>query len=144
MKKKTYQPKAREIKRGWHFRDAEDKVLGRLASEVASLLMGKKKPTYAPHLDSGDWVVVTNAAKVKVTGKKEKDKIYYRHSGYPGGLKEIPFAKMRREQPEKIIKLAVYGMLPGNRLRKGRMRRLLVFKGAKHPHADKFKNAKKD
>jgi len=138
---KTFQPKAKEIKRSWHLVDAKDKVLGRMASGIAKTLMGKDKASYAPHLDSGDWVVVINAREVKVTGKKEKQKIYYRHSGYPGGLKETPLFRLRQKSPEKIISLAVYGMLPDNRLRSRRMRRLLVFAGGEHPYKDKFQTS---
>jgi large subunit ribosomal protein L13 len=127
MLQKTYQPKETEIKREWHFLDAKGKVLGRLASQIATLLMGKHKKTYTPHLDMGDWVVVKNAKDVKVTGKKELLKIYYHHSGYPGGLKKVTFAQLREKNPAKIIELAVRRMLPANRLRDKRMKRLKVF-----------------
>ncbi|OGM29559.1 50S ribosomal protein L13 [Candidatus Woesebacteria bacterium RIFCSPHIGHO2_01_FULL_44_10] len=121
---KTYQPKAKEIERERHLIDAKGKILGRLASTIAQLLMGKHKVKYAPHLDMGDFVVVTNAGSVKVTGKKEEKKVYYKHSGYPGGFKEVAYAKLKAEQPTKIIKLAVKRMLPDNKLRKNRMARL--------------------
>lgn len=137
--KKTYQPKAKEVKRDWHLIDAKGKVLGRMATSIAGLLMGKGKPTYAPHMDMGDFVVVVNAKGVKVTGKKEEQKIYYKHSGYPGGFKEVAYAKLKKEQPTKIIELAVKRMLPDNRLRKERMARLKIFADSKHPYEDKIK-----
>lgn len=137
---KTYQPKAKDIKHKWHLVDAQGKVLGRVATHITQLLMGKNKKSYAPHMDMGDYVVVVNAAMVAVTGKKAKNKVYYRHSGYPGGLKEIKFSKLILEQPEKIIERAVYGMLPANRLRDKRVRRLKVFVGNTHPYTDKFKS----
>jgi large subunit ribosomal protein L13 len=140
---KTYQPKAKEIKRDWHLIDAQGQILGRLASEVAKLLMGKHKPIYVPHLDMGDFVVVTNAQKIKVTGRKEKQKVYQKHSGYPGGFKEVAFLKLKKEQPAKIIQLAVRRMLPDNRLRDKRMTRLKVFASETHPYKNKFKDAKK-
>lgn len=134
---KTYATKKKDIKRAWHLFDAQGKVLGRLATEIAQILMGKGKPYYAAHLDCGDFVVVLNASQVAVTGKKEKDKIYYRHSGYPGGLKEIPLERLRREHPERIIKYAVSGMLPKNKLKALRLKRLYVFAGGDHPYKDK-------
>jgi large subunit ribosomal protein L13 len=140
---KTFQLKGGQIKRDWHLVDVEGKVLGRTATDIARLLSGKHKVTYTPHMDSGDYVVVINAAKVKVTGRKEEQKTYYKHSGFPGGFKAVAFSKLRKEQPEKIIRLAVYGMLPGNRLRNQRMKRLLVFKGVEHPYQDKFQTADK-
>ena len=136
---KTFQLKGGQIKRVWHLVDVQDKVLGRVATDITRLLSGKNKVTYTPHLDSGDYVVVINAAKVKLTGRKEEQKTYYKHSGYPGGFKEVAFSKLKKEQPEKIIRWAVYGMLAGNRLRNQRMKRLLVFKGEEHPYQDKFK-----
>lgn len=135
---RTYQPKLSEIKRDWHLIDAEGKVLGRLATHVSNLLMGKHKVRYSSHMDMGDNVVVVNAGKVEVTGKKEKQKVYYRHSGYPGGFKEIAYSKLKKEQPAKIIELAVKRMLPTNRLKGQRMRRLKVFAGEKHQYKDKF------
>lgn len=136
---KTYQPKHKDIKRNWHLVDAKGKILGRLSSDIAKLLQGKHKPTYANHMDMGDYVVVVNADSVELTGKKEKQKVYYRHSGYPGGFKEIKFEKMKADQPEKIIEMAVTGMLPRNRLHTPRMRRMKVFAGDKHPYGDKLK-----
>ena len=136
---KTYQPKQKEVKREWHLINAKSQVLGRMASDIVKYLTGKHKVSYVPHLDMGDYVVVLNEEKVKVTGRKEKQKIYYRHSGYPGGFKEIAYRKLKKEQPEKIIQLAVKRMLPGNRLRDKRMVRLKVVAGEKNPYKDKFK-----
>lgn len=137
---KTYQPKQKEVKREWHLINAKSQVLGRMASDIVKYLIGKHKVNYVPHLDMGDYVVVLNAEKVKVTGRKEKQKVYYRHSGYPGGFKKIAYLKLKKEQPEKIIQLAVKRMLPGNRLRDKRMVRLKVVAGEKNPYKDKFKN----
>ncbi len=139
---KTYQPKHKEIKRDWHLVDAEKQILGRMASQIAKFLMGKHKVNYAPHLDMGDYVVVINAEKVVLTGRKKKQKVYRKHSGYPGGFKEISFEKMISERPERVIELAVSGMLPGNRLKKKRMRRLKIVAGPKHPYESKFKESK--
>lgn len=136
---KTYQPKAKEITRNWHLFDAKGKILGRLATEIARILIGKHKKTYVPHLDSGDYAVVVNAKEVAVTGKKEKQKVYYRHSGYPGGLKAARLEEVRKKNPKKIIEHAVWNMLPKNRLRKNRMARLKVFAGEEHPYKDKIK-----
>ena len=140
---KTYQPKHQDIKREWHLIDARNQVLGRMATEIAKLLMGKHKPTYSSHMDMGDNVVVINAREVKLTGKKPKQKVYRRHSGYPGGFKEVSFAKMIAEQPEKVIEHAVSGMLPDNKLKKKRLRRLKVFADDKHRYEDKFKTKEK-
>ena len=137
---KTYQPKAKEIERKWYLIDANDKVLGRLATEIARLLMGKHKVKYAPHMDMGDCVVVTNAKSIVLTGRKKQQKVYYRHSGYPGGLKEIKFKKMMEDNPSRVIELAVSGMLPKNRLHKKRMARLKVFAEEEHPYKDRIKN----
>jgi len=135
---KTYQPKAKDLKRNWHLVDAQDKILGRLASDTVKFLMGKHKVTYAYQADVGDYVVVTNSDKIKVSGKKELQKIYYRHSGYPGGLKAIEYSRLKKENPQKILELAVKRMLPVNRLRDIRMKRLKIFIGEKHPYGDKF------
>lgn len=135
---KTYQPKEKEITRSWHLFDADDKVLGRMATQIATLLIGKHKPTYSPHMDSGDFVVVLNSTKVKVTGNKEEDKIYYSHSGYPGGLKERSLKELRAKNPNEIIELAVRRMLPDNRLRAKRMARLKVFSGEQNEYREKF------
>ena len=134
--------KAKEIKRDWHLIDASSKILGRLAPEIVKLLQGKHKRNYVPYLDMGDYVVVINAKKVIVSGKKDDQKIYTRYSGYPGGLKEISFNKLLEEKPEEIVKRAVSGMLPKNKLRKKRLARLYVFADENHPFADKFKNSK--
>ncbi len=131
---KTYQPKEKELLHLWHVIDAQGQVLGRLAAQVARLLMGKHKPTYTPHLPVGDYVVVINAAKVRVTGKKLLQKLYHRHSGYMGGLKEIPLREMLARHPERVVKLAVKGMLPKNRLGRQLLRRLKVYPGPEHPH----------
>ena len=139
---KTYQAKKKDIQRNWHLFDAAEKPLGRLASEIATHLIGKNKVKYTSHLDMGDYVVVVNASQVKVTGNKRKQKLYRSHSGYLGGLKEVKFEKWLEEQPEKIIEHAVSGMLPRNRLHSPRMRRLKVFAGSEHKYEDKFKKKK--
>lgn len=128
---KTYQMKSSEIKRDHHTLDANSEVLGRLASNAVKFLMGKHKPTYTPHMDMGDFVTITNASQIKVTGRKEDQKVYYRHSGYPGGFKEIAYAKLKKENPTRIIELAIKRMLPDNRLRDKRMSRLKVVVGEK-------------
>lgn len=135
---KTYQPKAKEIKRNWNLVDAKGEILGRLASKIAQLLTGKGKSTYSPHMDSGDYVVVINAEKIELTGKKKTQKVYRSHSGYPGGFKEVSFAKMSLEKPEEIIKHAVLGMLPDNRLKKDRQTRLKIVVGEKNPYQEKW------
>jgi large subunit ribosomal protein L13 len=132
---KTYQPKEKEIKRARHTMDAKGKILGRLATEVAGLLMGKNKPSYSRHIDSGESVVVINAGEVVVTGRKASQKVYRGHSGYPGGFKEVKYEKMMAEHPERIIEHAVSGMLPDNRLKAERMKRLEVVVGDKNPNA---------
>jgi large subunit ribosomal protein L13 len=131
---KTFQLKEREITNDWHVLDAEGQVLGRLATQAAHLLMGKHKPTYTPHLPMGDYVVVVNAAKVRVTGDKVRQKMYYRHSGYMGGLRAIPLREMLARHPERVIELAVRRMLPKNRLGRQLLRRLKVYAGPDHPH----------
>lgn len=135
---KTYQPKAKEIKRNWNLVDAKGEILGRLSSKVAQLLTGKGKATYSPHMDSGDYVVVINAEKIELTGKKKTQKVYRSHSGYPGGFKEVSFAKMRQDAPEEIIKHAVSGMLPDNRLKKDRLTRLKIVVGGKNPYQEEW------
>lgn len=135
---KTYQPKQKEVKRVWHLIDAKGEVLGRLASKIAILLMGKQKSTYSTHMDSGDNVVVINAEKIITTGKKAEQKVYRSHSGYPGGFKEVSFEKMSKEHPNRIIEFAVSGMLPDNRLKSDRMARLHVTKGEKHKYDNNF------
>jgi large subunit ribosomal protein L13 len=131
---KTYTPKATDIDRKWWVVDAEDKVLGRLASHIAQILRGKHKPMFAPHLDTGDYVIVVNAEKVRVTGKKEEQKTYFRHTGYMGGDKHIPLSRMRAEQPEQLIELAVKGMLPKNNLGRLMRKKLKVYAGPEHGH----------
>ena len=124
-----------EITRNWYIVDADGQILGRLASEVAQIIRGKKKPFFTPHMDMGDFVVVINAEKVKVTGNKEKDKTYFRHSGYPGGVTQINLRKVRQNFPERIITNAVKGMLPHNRLGRKLLTHLKVYSGEVHPHA---------
>jgi large subunit ribosomal protein L13 len=132
---KTYSPKPKQIEHVWYLVDADGAVLGRLASEVAKVLRGKHKPTYAPHLDTGDHVIVTNASKVRVSGEKEFKKVYYRHSQYPGGLREIPYERLAGRRPERVIEQAVKGMLPKNRLGRKMAGKLHVYRGGEHPHA---------
>jgi len=131
---KTPFPSQREVVRRWHLLDARDVVLGRLASQAAVLLMGKHKPDYTPFLDVGDHVIVINAAKVRLTGRKEEQKVYRHHSGYPGGLKEIPLRKLRAARPAQIVYDAIAGMLPKTKLGKRMLRKLRVYAGEKHPH----------
>jgi large subunit ribosomal protein L13 len=131
---KTFSPKKGDIERSWHLVDATDYPLGRLASEIAQILRGKHKPTYAPHVDTGDFVVVVNAAKVAVTSGKSQSKIYYRHSGYPGGIKAETFESLLERRPEAVIERAVKGMLPKNKLGRQMARKLKVYAGPEHPH----------
>lgn len=131
---KTFTPRPGDIDRAWWLVDATDLPLGRLASEVAQLLRGKHKPTFAPHMDMGDYVVIINAAAVAVTGAKADQKTYYRHSGYPGGLTETSFNDMLAKYPERVVEKAVKGMLPKNRLGRATGRKLKVYAGADHPH----------
>ena len=133
-KLKQYNPRASEIVNDWKVVDADGQVLGRLATQVATFLMGKHKPTYVPHMLTGDFVVVLNASKIKVTGLKAEQKIYKRYSQYPGTLKEIPYSRMHERQPTRIIELAVKGMLPKNKLGRQMMTRLKIYAGAEHPH----------
>jgi large subunit ribosomal protein L13 len=131
---KTYTPKVQDIQRKWVVVDAENQVLGRLASKVAQILRGKHKPMFSPHLDVGDYVVVVNADKVRLTGTKEENKAYFRHTGYIGGEKFIPFKTMMEQHPDRVIDLAVKGMLPKNNLGRLMRRKLKVYAGAEHPH----------
>lgn len=131
---KSYIAKPAEVERKWYVIDAEDKTLGKIASEVASILRGKKKPIYTPHVDTGDYVIVINAAKVRVTGKKEEQKIYKSHSGYPGGLKETTLRELRAKKPEEIIRHAVKGMMPKGKLGRQMFKKLKVYAGPEHPH----------
>jgi large subunit ribosomal protein L13 len=131
---KTYSTKAGDVERKWHVIDASGQTLGRLASQVAVLLMGKHKPQYVPYLDTGDYVIVLNASKVKVTGNKPKSKMYYRHSGYPGGLTAVSLEKMLSTHPVRVIEHAVKGMLPNTRLGRAMYKKLKVYDGNSHPH----------
>mgnify|MGYP001279729025 CR=1 FL=1 len=132
---KTYSAKQADIKRDWYVVDAEGKTLGRLASEIALRLRGKHKPEYTPHVDTGDYIVVVNAEKVRVTGRKETDKVYYHHTGYIGGIKSITFEKLIQKAPERVIEFAVKGMLPKNRLGRAMFKKLKVYAGTEHRHA---------
>ena len=140
---KTLSAKSHEVKRDWFIVDANDKILGRLATEIARRLRGKHKAEYTPHVDTGDYIVVTNVEKLRVTGRKFKDKMYYHHSGFPGGIKEISFEKLQAKQPAKILERAVKGMLPKNRLRKVRLANLYIYGGEENPHQNQS-NLKKD
>ena len=131
---KTYSTKASDIKREWHVFDASDRILGRLATEAACLLMGKHKPMFTRNLDTGDFVVIINAEKVRVTGNKAKQKLYYRHSGYPGGLKSVSLEKLMQTHPTRALEYAIKGMLPHNRLGASMLKKLKVYVGNSHPH----------
>ncbi|MDP3732806.1 MAG: 50S ribosomal protein L13 [Candidatus Omnitrophota bacterium] len=131
---KTYLPKKEDIKRQWYLVDAKDKILGRLASKVAAILRGKHKPIFTPHMDTGDGVIVINAAKIKVTGRKLKQKVYRRYSGYQGGLREVTLETMLSRKPEMVIRLAVRRMLPGGPLGRDTLKKLKVYTDDKHPH----------
>lgn len=135
MSVKTYIPKKAEIERKWFIVDAEGQTLGRLASRIASILRGKHKPMYTPHLDTGDYVIVINAEKIEVTGNKHRDKLYYRHSRYPGGLRSLSFDEMIDKHPERVLRLAVKGMMPSNALGRAMMGKLKIYAGPDHPHA---------
>jgi len=131
---KTYQAKKEEVEHQWYLVDAEGKVLGRLATELAKILRGKNKPIYTPHVDTGDFVIVVNAGKVALTGKKMKDKTYYRHTGYPGGIREMSAEKLLAKKPTEMIRIAVKGMLPKTSLGRQMIQKLKIYAGAKHPH----------
>jgi len=135
MNAKTYSQKPSEVNRKWLLVDASEAPLGRVATQIATYLTGKYKPSYTPHIDGGDYVVVINAEKAVVTGDKEKGKVYYRHSGFPGGIKDARLEEVREKFPERIIEAAVKGMLPKNKLAAERMKRLRVFAGSEHAHA---------
>ena len=135
--------KAKDIKREWHKVDVKDKTLGRISTEIATLLMGKSKPYFVKNLDCGDYVVVLNAKEVRVTGTKEINKKYYRHSGYPGGFRQTTLKVMRAEKPEEILRHSVHGMLPDNKLRDKMLKRLYVFAGSEHKYEEKFKKGEK-
>lgn len=132
---RTYSPKPGDIDRQWHVIDATDVVLGRLASQTATLLRGKHKPTFAPHMDGGDFVVIINADKVALTGQKLDKKLAYRHSGYPGGLRATPYSELLEKDPRRAVEKAVAGMLPHNKLGAQQIRKLKVYSGPNHPHA---------
>jgi large subunit ribosomal protein L13 len=132
---KTYSAKPHEIEKSWYLVDAEGKTLGRLATQIADLLRGKGKPQYTPHVDSGDFVIVVNAEKVHVTGDKLQQKMYYNHSGYPGGLRERTLAEQLERRPEEVLRRAVRGMLPKNRLAAVQLNKLKVYAGPDHPHS---------
>ena len=131
---KTYQANAQDRERGWQIVDAEGKTLGRLATQIANVLRGKNKPTYTPHVDVGDFVIVVNAEKVAVTGDKREKKLYWRHSGYPGGIRSRTLGDLLEKRPEEVIRKAVKGMLPRNRLARQQLRKLKVYAGPEHPH----------
>jgi large subunit ribosomal protein L13 len=131
---KTYQATSQDRERTWFLVDAEGKTLGRLATQIANVLRGKRKPTYTPHVDVGDFVIVVNAAKVAVTGNKLEGKRYWRHSGYPGGIRSRTLGELLEKRPEEVIRRAVKGMLPRNRLARQQLRKLKVYAGAEHPH----------
>ena len=131
---KTYSAKPAEVQQDWFLVDATDKTLGRLATEVAARLRGKHKPEYTPHVDTGDYIVIVNAEKIRVTGKKATDKMYHHHTGYPGGLKSISFNKLIDKAPERVIQSAVKGMLPKNPLGRAMFGKLKVYAGGDHPH----------
>ncbi len=132
---KSYMARPLEVERKWYVVDAEGRTLGRLATEIATILRGKNKPQYTPHVDTGDFVVVVNAEKVTVTGRKAEQKVYRRHSGYPGGLKETSYERMMERRPTEILRRAVKGMMPKNRLARQQLRKLKIYAGPEHPHA---------
>jgi len=132
---KTYTAKTGEVEQGWYVVDAQNKVLGRLAVQIAARLRGKHKPEYTPHVDTGDYIVVVNAAKLRVTGRKAERKIYYRHTGFPGGIRETNFAKLHAARPERVLQKAVKGMLPKGPLGYAMLRKLKVYAGGTHPHS---------
>ncbi|HWP28969.1 MAG TPA: 50S ribosomal protein L13 [Chloroflexota bacterium] len=138
---KTYMPRKADLVRRWHLLDASGETLGRLASRAAALLRGKHNPRYAPHLDTGDYVVIVNAEKVRVTGRKAENKIYYRHSGYPGGLKAVTYAQLIQRRPERVIEHAVRGMLPKTALGRAMYKKLRVYRGPNHPHTGQIRPA---
>ena len=135
MTTKTFTPRAGDIERQWFVVDAEGKTLGRLASQIAHVLRGKHKPTYSPHMDLGDHIVVINAEKIRVTGRKAERKVYYRHTGYPGGLRTTTYEDMLGKHPERILRIAVKGMLPNNILGRQMFKKLRVYAGPEHEHA---------
>ncbi|KKR24998.1 MAG: 50S ribosomal protein L13 [Candidatus Levybacteria bacterium RIFCSPHIGHO2_02_FULL_39_36] len=138
MQTATQPTKVSQIKRDWHLIDVKGKILGRVSTEIARLLMGKNKPYFVKNLDCGDYVVVINAKEISITGKKEKDKIYTSYSGYPGGLRKRTLAELRHNKPEEIVRHTVSGMLPKNKLRNSLLKKLFVFRGEEHKYEDKF------
>lgn len=132
---RTYSPRPADIERTWYLVDAQDEVLGRLATRIARVLRGKHKPTFAPHMDTGDYVVVVNAGGVRLTGSKGSQSLAHRHSGYPGGLKSVPFARLLAQRPEELVERAVRGMLPKNSVGRSAIKKLKVYAGPDHPHA---------
>ena len=136
---KTYSPKASEVTHAWRLVDADGQTLGRLATQIATFLRGKHMPTYAEHMDMGDFVVVINASRIRVTGNKAQQRVYYRHSTYPGGLKAVPLGEVLARHPERVIRHTVRGMLPKNALGRKMLRKLKVYAGAEHPHAAQFR-----
>jgi len=134
MQQKTYYPKASEVNREWYLVDANDQNLGRLASRIATVLLGKHKPNYTPGVDNGGFVVVVNAERIRVTGSKMDDKMYHRHSGYPGGMRSMTLRQMLAKHPDRVILKAVWGMIPHNRLGRSLMKKLKVYAGPHHPH----------
>ncbi|HUS58628.1 MAG TPA: 50S ribosomal protein L13 [Planctomycetota bacterium] len=131
---KTFFAKENDVEKKWYLVDADDKVLGRMAVQIARVLLGKHKPTFTPHADAGDYVIVTNSIKVRLTGKKAENKRYYRYSGYPGGLHSVSFAEKLKHKPDDIIREAVYGMMPKNKLTRQMMKKLKIYAGSEHPH----------
>ena len=134
MTQKSFMAKAHEVERKYYLIDAKDKILGKVAVKAADILRGKHKPTFVPHLDSGDFIVVTNAEKIRVTGNKEEQKTYFRHSGYPGGARFTTLKQMREKHPERILEHSVKGMLPHNRLGRAQLKKLKIYSGESHPH----------
>jgi large subunit ribosomal protein L13 len=132
---KTFSAKSHEVERGWYIVDATGKVLGRVASEIARRLRGKHKPEFTPHVDTGDYIVVVNAEKLRVTGNKTKDKLYHRHTGYPGGIYQTSFEKLQQKHPERVLRLAVKGMLPKGPLGYAMIKKMKVYAGGEHPHS---------
>ena len=132
---RTFTPKPGDVERSWHVIDATDVVLGRLASQAAQLLRGKHKPVFAPHVDAGDFVIIINADKVALTGNKREAKLAYRHSGYPGGLRGVPYSELLEKRPERAVEKAVRGMLPKNKLADQQIKKLKIYSGSEHPHA---------
>ena len=132
---KTFSAKSHEVERGWYIVDATGKVLGRVASEIARRLRGKHKPEFTPHVDTGDYIVVVNADKLRVTGNKTKDKLYHRHTGYPGGIYQTSFEKLQQKHPERVLRLAVKGMLPKGPLGYAMIKKMKVYAGGEHPHS---------